>query len=33
MSTYHITLPMDKETASKLRAGDTVLLDGPIYTA
>ena len=32
MSTYHITLPMDKETASKLRAGDTVLLDGPIYT-
>lgn len=32
MSTYHINLPMDKETASKLRAGDTVLLSGPVYT-
>lgn len=32
MSTYHITLPMSKETAAKLRAGDTVFLTGPVYT-
>lgn len=32
MNTYHITLPMDKKTASMLRSGDTVFLTGPIYT-
>ena len=33
MSTYNITLPMDRETAGILRSGDVVLLTGVLYTA
>lgn len=30
---YKLTTPLDAATAKKLRAGDTVLLSGPVYTA
>ena len=30
---YKLSAPLSKEDAAKLRAGDTVLLSGPIYTA
>jgi len=32
METKHINLPIDKETAKSLKAGDNVLLTGYIYT-
>ena len=30
---YKLTAPLSKADAAKLRAGDTVLLSGTIYTA
>ena len=29
----HVTLPMDEATVARLRAGDQVLITGPVYTA
>lgn len=33
MNTYHITLPLSREQAALLRAGDRVYLTGTLYTA
>ena len=33
MNTHHITLPLTREKASALRAGDTVYLSGTVYAA
>lgn len=33
MKGYRVRLPLDEKTAKRLRAGDTVLLSGSLYTA